>query len=444
MATTVIKKNRLTTRFQIAYRPRANGTLAPIIAFGDDISGAIGLTHMPDNSQAYADIGNAVYVPFSEAAFGSSLVPFMTKVTQRLREAYKPLDNGVLAPIIIFGSDASNPTAIPGLQIAKQIVQPYVTVATGIVAPYMIAIMNEGATVVERDLDETKRMNLAYKAMAGGVLAPIVVFGTNTSSPVTRGNKVEDQRQAYVELSPGLFAPFYALFQDNPAVINTPVNLTLPSLTGSDAREGVVLNLDNGTWTNSPTGYTRTLRRENTVLNANYVAGTYTPVTADVGSRLFIDVVAANANGSSPVATSLPTAVIQAAVVTPADSRPRFFNAPATGYNVETALGGAAVIAGSANGDAAGTANVQTTANNYGWLAIKASSVPNGINISNVTDGAGGWSGAGLPGNNAGASPSPAIVFVAFTDAAGTAWKLFRMDYLNSAPSAKPFVFSAA
>lgn len=443
MATSVIKKNALSARFQPAYRQRSNGTLAPILAFGDDVSTPIGLTHMPANGQAYADIGGGNFVPFAEAVFGSNLTPITKTLTQRLRQAYKALPGGALAPVLVFGSDASNPIAIPSLSIAKRTVQPYVEVASGIFAPYAIAVVNEGATVVERDLGEEGKFNLAYKALAGGVLAPIVVFGTNTASPVTRGNKVEDQRQAFVQLSPGLYAPFFALFQDNPVEILTPVNTALPAITGT-LKVGETINLGNGTWTNSPTSYARKLHHVGQT--ASLATGTtYVVQAGDLGKSFELDVVATNAQGDSPVATSLPSAVVVAAdVVVPADARPRWFNAPATGFDAANKLDTATVIPGSTNGDSSGTATVTTTTGNFGWLAIKADQVPSGIHISNATDGAGGWSGAGEPANWGGASPDPAIKKVLATSTGGVEFALFRMDYLNSAPTAKPFVFSAA
>ncbi len=84
------------------------------------------------------------------------------------------------------------------------------------------------------------------------------------------------------------------------------------------------------------------------------------------------------------------------------------------------------------------------TSGSYGWLWVLASGAPAGVHMSEPTDGLGGWSGAGLAGNNTGSSPDPCTVNVAFTDSQGRAGHLFRQDFRNATPSAKTYTVTAA
>lgn len=94
-----------------------------------------------------------------------------------------------------------------------------------------------------------------------------------------------------------------------------PSNTSLPSISGS-ARDGSILTASHGSWTGNPTSYAyQWLRCDSQGGSCNAVDGAtsdhYTVQTADVGSRLKVQVTASNKDGSG-VAVSRPTAVVQA------------------------------------------------------------------------------------------------------------------------------------
>jgi len=100
-----------------------------------------------------------------------------------------------------------------------------------------------------------------------------------------------------------------------------PSNTSLPSISGS-ARDGSDLTADHGGWTGSPTSYAYAwLRCDTQGGNCNAIGGAtsriYTVQTADVGSRLRVQVTATNGSGSGQ-ATSRPTST-----VTPTGSAPK-------------------------------------------------------------------------------------------------------------------------
>jgi chitodextrinase len=93
-----------------------------------------------------------------------------------------------------------------------------------------------------------------------------------------------------------------------------PSNTGAPVISGTPVVGGL-LQTSNGTWTNSPTSYAYQWRRCDTSgSNCSAIVGAtmqgYTPVTADQGSTLVVDVTAANSAGKA-TATSLPTTVVQ-------------------------------------------------------------------------------------------------------------------------------------
>jgi hypothetical protein len=102
----------------------------------------------------------------------------------------------------------------------------------------------------------------------------------------------------------------------------TPVNTALPTITGT-ATEGQILTATDGTWTNTPTGFTRAWQKcdaagANCVAIPGATASTYTVVTTDAGSTLRFSVTAANASGtSSTPAVSAQTAVVLLATAPP-------------------------------------------------------------------------------------------------------------------------------
>ena len=105
-----------------------------------------------------------------------------------------------------------------------------------------------------------------------------------------------------------------------------PSNKSLPSISGS-ARDGSILTASRGSWDGSPTGFAyQWLRCDAQAGNCSAVSGAtsdhYTIQTADVGSRLKVQVTASNASGSG-VAVSRPTDTVK-----PTGSAPKNTAAP--------------------------------------------------------------------------------------------------------------------
>lgn len=99
-------------------------------------------------------------------------------------------------------------------------------------------------------------------------------------------------------------------------------------------------------------------------------------------------------------------------------------------------------IPGSSNNGAAGTFTNTTTSGKYGWIALTQAAYGSGVHVFDGT-GYGGWSGAGLAGNNTGASPDPTVSTVT-AEYNGTTWVFLRQDYVNSDPSGGSYTISAA
>lgn len=124
------------------------------------------------------------------------------------------------------------------------------------------------------------------------------------------------------------------------------------------------------------------------------------------------------------------------------DTRPRFGLGAANAYlTPATLLAGMAPLTGGLNGGHAGTLSLTTTTGNYGWLAVEATNSSAGIHVYDGL-GYGGWSGAGLVGNNSGESPDPSTSAVTYTDGDGTVWRLFRQDYADANPTAATYTVS--
>ncbi|MDQ6867125.1 MAG: right-handed parallel beta-helix repeat-containing protein [Pseudomonadota bacterium] len=89
--------------------------------------------------------------------------------------------------------------------------------------------------------------------------------------------------------------------------------------TGVDPQVGQTLTATNGTWTNSPTSFTRQWKSAGTVISGA-TASTYVPVSGDIGNTLTVSVTATNASGSSTPATSAATAAVTAASGVPVNT----------------------------------------------------------------------------------------------------------------------------
>lgn len=209
-----------------------------------------------------------------------------------------------------------------------------------------------------------------------------------------------------------------------------PVNSAVPTISGT-AQVGQTLTASAGTWTGAPTSYAYQWKGAGTAISGA-TASTYTPVTGDIGNALTVSVVATNGTGASSPATSAATSAVIAATVV-ADTRPRYVVAAANAYtSFASAFAAATPLAGSANGGkAGGPFTVSPGVGLYGWAAVLQSAAAGGVTFTDAF-GAGGWSGAGLSGDNTGASPSLSTSSTTYVDTSGT-YLLFRQDYANSA-----------
>src|SRR5262252_3376586 len=88
----------------------------------------------------------------------------------------------------------------------------------------------------------------------------------------------------------------YLVKADADQAAGFPVNQTAPVLTGTGT-VGQILTTSNGTWLNSPSGYSYSWYR-NGVLIAGQAASTYTLVAGDSGKTVTCQVTATNATGS--------------------------------------------------------------------------------------------------------------------------------------------------
>jgi hypothetical protein len=108
------------------------------------------------------------------------------------------------------------------------------------------------------------------------------------------------------------------------AATGVPANTQLPSISGT-ARDGSILSASKGDWTGSPTSYAyQWLRCDSLGGGCAPIGGAnsfrYTVASADVGSRLRIEVTATNSAGSGS-ATSKPTGIVAASGHAPVATR---------------------------------------------------------------------------------------------------------------------------
>jgi hypothetical protein len=101
----------------------------------------------------------------------------------------------------------------------------------------------------------------------------------------------------------------YAL--DAHSVVTALVSTALPAITGT-AQVGQTLTVTNGTWTGSPTSYTRQWKAAGVAISGA-TATTYVPVAGDVGKTITCTVTAVKSGTASVSATSAATAAVIAA-----------------------------------------------------------------------------------------------------------------------------------
>lgn len=144
-------------------------------------------------------------------------------------------------------------------------------------------------------------------------------------------------------------------------------------------------------------------------------------------------------------------AAVSGTVVVVTDTRPRFVSAVSnsalvTGTYTNVAAGtlfaSMTPLTGGVNGGHAGTMSLTTPTGQYGWLACVKANVGAGVHFQDSV-GFGGWSGAGLAGNNSsGNSPDPSTVHVEYTDANNVVWNIYRMDYSGGYTTASTITVS--
>ncbi|WP_354697688.1 hypothetical protein [Paraconexibacter sp. AEG42_29] len=111
-----------------------------------------------------------------------------------------------------------------------------------------------------------------------------------------------------------------------------PTNLTKPGITGTPA-VGQTLTCGNGTWSGSPTSYTRTWNRDGTPISGA-TATTYAVVAADAGKQITCAVKAINASGTSAASVSDPVTVAAAASAPANTAAPTITGTATTGQTV--------------------------------------------------------------------------------------------------------------
>ena len=147
-------------------------------------------------------------------------------------------------------------------------------------------------------------------------------------------------------------------------LLQPPINTTAPTITGSGVL-GTLHTAGTGTWTQSPTSYAYQWQR-NGVNIAGATTSTYTPVAADVGTNLTVQVTATNAvastaASSAPLPITTPPPVNTAAPVITGNS-----GGPQVGAVGDTLV------------STAGTWNPPATSYHYQWLRNGGATNPAG------------------------------------------------------------------
>lgn len=148
---------------------------------------------------------------------------------------------------------------------------------------------------------------------------------------------------------PFLLSPQVPFAMGAALAASAPVNSTLPLISGTP-QVGQPLTASNGTWLNTPTGFTYQWLSGGTTPISGATATTYVPVTLDIGATLSILVTASNGVGSTPatsagVAPVIP-ANLQVAISTLANgsagdafgSNPTFIPPVAAAYEVAVSV----------------------------------------------------------------------------------------------------------
>jgi hypothetical protein len=125
------------------------------------------------------------------------------------------------------------------------------------------------------------------------------IYNSNEANRLAGNTEVFDAGLRICDTMAEAKAQFTTLWGGTGAVSPAvPSVATRPIITGS-AVVNNVLSSDNGTWNNSPTGFTRVWRRNAVAVNPPQTGITYPVTTTDIGSRISVAVTASNAVGSA-------------------------------------------------------------------------------------------------------------------------------------------------
>ncbi|WP_445152678.1 hypothetical protein [Baekduia sp. Peel2402] len=178
-----------------------------------------------------------------------------------------------------------------------------------------IRLFYDGNLVDAVSVGAPSRVGEAHRVAVTGPVRPVDLRAV---ALYRRGLEIRSIRRHY-RLGAGLFgrqlpkAAAETSFVRRAAV---PGNTALPAITGT-AKDGQTLTSTNGTWSGSPTSYTRAWQRcdsagANCAAISGATATTYLVTSADVGKTIRVKVTATNSSGSGN-ATSAQTAVVTAA-----------------------------------------------------------------------------------------------------------------------------------
>jgi hypothetical protein len=156
-----------------------------------------------------------------------------------------------------------------------------------------------------------------------------------------------------------------------------PVNSVAPAVTGSGTTASP-LSATNGTWSNSPTGYTYQWLRNGSAISGA-TASTYVYVLADSGTNITAQVIASNAVGAGSPATSntIAAGTISAATFTRATDQPAGLLADHT-YQCDTETGSVFNL-----GKA--TVNYPVTVTANGWIWVRLRDKTTGLQVGPIS-----------------------------------------------------------
>jgi hypothetical protein len=184
---------------------------------------------------------------------------------------------------------------------------------------HAIRLFFDGNLVDAASLGAPSQVEQAHRVSVTGPERPVDL---RAIALYRRGLEIRSIRRHY-RLGAALFGRQLAGLPDRTAAgpvahaAAVPSNTALPAITGT-AKDGQTLTSTTGTWSGSPTSYTRAWQRcdsagANCAAISGATAATYLVTSADVGKTIRVKVTATNASGSGN-ATSAATATATAAV----------------------------------------------------------------------------------------------------------------------------------